>query len=353
LKYSTGDKKSGLVLLNQAVELARRLGNQQAIWLTTALLLFQQRQPQHMEQCLRVAEALWAGSHVGLNINSVYALVWTGDISLATGRRKFAEEVFGELRTMAERTGNFLCEIPSVAADANLTLMDGRLEDALDMATSINARGKEAGVPVLASAMTSLRFRAWFYLGASMKNIEQGIAWHRLPPIQCIFLAYLGRKNEAAEILEKDIVQKSSISTYESNYLSYTDTIFLEAALLIGHKPAAEIILKRLNVPGLCTTGLFWSTCIPRHLGGAAALLERYDEARKHYQEAIRVCAEMPFRPELALTRLQLAELLLEHYPAEKKEALEHLDFAIKEFREMKMQPSLERALRHKEILKA
>jgi len=32
---------------------------------------------------------------------------------------------------------------------------------------------------------------------------------------------------------------------------------------------------------------------------------------------------------------------------------LEHLDFATKEFREMKMQPSLERALRRKEILKA
>lgn len=46
-----------------------------------------------------------------------------------------------------------------------------------------------------------------------------------------------------------------------------------------------------------------------------------------------------------------LTELLLEHYPDEKKEALEHLDFAIKEFRDMKMQPSLERALRHKEIL--
>jgi hypothetical protein len=61
----------------------------------------------------------------------------------------------------------------------------------------------------------------------------------------------------------------------------------------------------------------------------------------------------MPFRPELALTRLQLAELLLERYPEEKKEAPEHLDFAIKEFREMKMQPSLERALRQKKILKA
>ncbi len=61
----------------------------------------------------------------------------------------------------------------------------------------------------------------------------------------------------------------------------------------------------------------------------------------------------MKFRPSLALARLQFTELLLEHYPDEKKEALEHLDFAIKEFREMEVQPSLERALRHKEILKA
>jgi hypothetical protein len=57
----------------------------------------------------------------------------------------------------------------------------------------------------------------------------------------------------------------------------------------------------------------------------------------------------MRFRPELALTRLQLAELLLEQYPLEKSEAIAHLDFVIPEFRDMKMQPSLERALRHKE----
>ena len=61
----------------------------------------------------------------------------------------------------------------------------------------------------------------------------------------------------------------------------------------------------------------------------------------------------LAFRPEIALTRLQLAELLLEHYPGPKAEALEHLDFAIGEFREMKMQPSLERALKQRENLKA
>ena len=41
------------------------------------------------------------------------------------------------------------------------------------------------------------------------------------------------------------------------------------------------------------------------------------------------VAGEMRFRPEIALTRLQFAELLLEHYPEDLAEALEHVNFAI------------------------
>ena len=88
-------------------------------------------------------------------------------------------------------------------------------------------------------------------------------------------------------------------------------------------------------------------------LGAASALLGKPDEARAYYQQALEACAKIRHRPEIALTRLQLAELLLEHYPDERAEALEHLDFAIGEFRDMKMQPSLERALRHRGLLKA
>jgi tetratricopeptide (TPR) repeat protein len=129
--------------------------------------------------------------------------------------------------------------------------------------------------------------------------------------------------------------------------------VALQAAVLAGHRQAAELLLRRLAGRSIYTSGFTLTTCTGRHLGGAAALLGRYEEAHKHYQEAIKVCTEMRFRPELALTHLQLAELLLEHYPKERAEALEHLDFAIAEFQDMKMQPSLERALRHKEILKA
>jgi hypothetical protein len=90
-----------------------------------------------------------------------------------------------------------------------------------------------------------------------------------------------------------------------------------------------------------------------RLLGDASALLKRPAEARGYYNQALEVCEKVRFRPEIALTRLGLAELLLDHYPEERPAAIEHLDFAIREFRDMKMQPSLERALRHRELLKA
>ncbi len=94
-------------------------------------------------------------------------------------------------------------------------------------------------------------------------------------------------------------------------------------------------------------------TCIARHLGDASTLNGQHEEGKAFYHQAIHVCTQTRHRPELALTRLGLAELLLDHYPDEHAEAIEHLDFAIGEFREMKMQPSLERALGRKQVLGA
>jgi hypothetical protein len=45
--------------------------------------------------------------------------------------------------------------------------------------------------------------------------------------------------------------------------------------------------------------------------------------------------------------------LLLKHYPDQKAEAIDRLDFAIGELRDIKMQPALERALTPRVNLKA
>ena len=77
------------------------------------------------------------------------------------------------------------------------------------------------------------------------------------------------------------------------------------------------------------------------------------DRARVLYTEAIEATKRLGFRPEIAQLNLSLAGLLLAHYPDERDAAIEHLDFAIAELRDMKMQPALERALRHRGLLKA
>src|SRR4029434_7617973 len=67
-------------------------------------------------------------------------------------------------------------------------------------------------------------------------------------------------------------------------------------------------------------------------------------QAHVYYQQALESCATIGFRPEIALTHLELAELLGKEDEGS-AEALAHLDFAIEELRTMGMQPALERAL--------
>jgi ATP/maltotriose-dependent transcriptional regulator MalT len=175
----------------------------------------------------------------------------------------------------------------------------------------------------------------------------------KFPP-DALRLASEHREAEAVAALDELITSRSALEPSEDE-TSSRDMHSLQAAMLVGHREAAELIAHRFAHSGLHTTGQSGGdlTCPSRHLGAAAAFLGRPEEARAYYQEALDMATRLRFRPEIALTRLQLAELLLAHYPDQKAEALEHLDFAIGELREMKMQPSLERALKQREILKA
>jgi len=359
---STGQMRSGLELLAQAVELARNLGDPNTLWTVGGYLLLHNAAPQHAQESVRFAEELMASPGIGVNAPvAIAGLVQAGNAFLVLGKRQRAEEAWGEVRAMAKRTGQFSLSLGSTWTDAFVALMDGHLEEVMDMARRIRSQGDEAGISQSANIWAGVvNVRARVYLGRRLEAMERALrdattVYDRFvaSPALCLVLAHLGRKEEVSEILERYVVRRPGIGTAEDETGTWIDTAYLEAAVLAGHRRVAELLLNRFTGTGVFISGVWYPTCVPRHLGAACALLNRPDEARRYYQEAIKVCTEMPFRPELALSRLQLAELLLEHYPKEKSEALAHLDFAIAEFREMKMQPSLERALRHKEILKA
>jgi len=360
-QWSEKDIKAAKKLLTQNVESAHRMGDQKALIAALQAKLRFLSIPQDNEERVSLAEELWElvrQAGIITSVQSQIMLEAAGNVFLQSGQRQQTEEVFSEWRDLARRTDNYHNIATSLGVDSVLAVLDGRLYEAIEMSDRIRAIGEETGA--LGFFMVWARkggLRAQLYLGMLPEDLERWDPEYQQQapgsePLHCLMQAHLGWDKEASEILDSQVVNRSNFGTDEDATDTWRDAFYLEASIPTKHRKAAKLLLERMNVPGLYICSEV-PTCIPRHLGGAAALLERYDEARQHYQEAIRVCTDMRFRPELALSRLQLAELLLDRYPDEKSEALEHLDFAIKEFREIKMQPSLERALRRKDILKA
>jgi len=354
VRCNKGELREGLAFMRRALDLARRLGDNEAIWSAADEWFQWSFAPQHAKERLHLAEELMASSRAGLRSMSLgVGLNSVLSIFLDWGQRRRAEEVLREYREYAERRGGVYGMITSTMTAGCLATIDGRLEEAEQTARGILARAEEVGIQFAGLFAFVAGCRAWPLLGKAGEALQLVVRTSSpfRPPAEALYLAHLGRDAEAVKLLEQCVITRPGIGSAEDETPAVSDILYLEAAVLVKHRQAAELLLNRF-ASGCSPLVGYAQTCTARHLGWASTLLGKYDEARKYYQEAIKVCTEMKFRPEIALTRLQLAELLLEHYPEEKKEALEHLDFAIKEFREMKMQPSLERALRHKEILK-
>jgi tetratricopeptide (TPR) repeat protein len=350
-----------LALISRALGLARHLGDPDTYWFTAGFWIVGVGAPEHDEERLRLAEELAERSRHGVSLQILtWGLWFLVQTFLEFGQRRRAEDVMAEMRTLAERSGQPNLLILSMINDATMAIWDGRLEEAVAIRRRMLARAEELGIVEFAMTWASWLLPARVHLGDAGRALESNLQGSRsltrnVGAEQMILfcLAHLGRYAEVAEMLERLVVTRPNIGSAEDESTVWADIASLGAALLVGHRQATELLLRRLADSNCVTSGLWLTTCTGRHLGAAAALLDKPDEARKHYQKTIKICTEMRFRPELALSRLQLAELLLEHYPKERSEASEHLDFAIKEFQDMKMQPSLERALRHKEILKA
>jgi serine/threonine protein kinase/tetratricopeptide (TPR) repeat protein len=362
VKQSGGNSPSEVVaLLGRALDLACRLKDPDTYWWIAGSWLWSAAGPQHEEEQLRLTQELAEQSRAGVSVLILGVSLWAiAHTFMQFGQRGRAVETMAEMKTLAERSGQPYLLILSMLNDAILAICDGRLEEAVAIRRSMLTRGEELGMREYAMAWATWIIPARVHLGDASRALESNLKGLRDFPqnlagdmliLYC--LTNLGQYAEIVEMLERLVITRPGMGSAEDETIIWLDMISLEAAVLAEHRQATELLLHRLAGCNSKTSGLWLTTCAGRHMGAAAALLGKPDEARKHYQEAIKVCTEIRFRPELALSRLQLAELLLEHYPTEKREALEHLDFAIKEFQNMKMQPSLERALRHKEILKA
>jgi tetratricopeptide (TPR) repeat protein len=342
---------SGHVLNRRAIEHARGLTDPAPFFFAAGYALTGMTSLGDRALISSVVEDIIARPHERVRSRDLgVCLLGATTVLLARGERAAAEALSSSLAQLAERTGDATIASLAMVGPILLALIDGRLEDAVALHYARRAHAIERQV----SGVNSGRGlgRPPLYLGRAAEFLSEFENPTRaVQAARALFLAYLGRLDEAQAIAKKfpDVGKDNDESG------THVIVNLLETAILCADRPTTQSLMRRLepfsDAAYFGNDGM--GVSFGRLLGDGARLCGQADDARGYYAKALEFCAKIRFRPETAVVRLDLAELLLEHYPDERDAAIEHLDFAIGEFREMKMQPSLERALRHRGLLKA
>jgi hypothetical protein len=352
-----GDSAECLRLSKSAAKLALELGDRQSfLWAAWPLLQGNATPPEQHYERLEIAQHLAGLDMSGIpNARLAMALLMAGQVHLTWGQREEAEREWARARDLAERSRDAEVALVPLQIQALIETLDGRLERPVQLGTRIREIGTDVGREQQGRAQSRVDRRALLFLGRANEALDM------IPdspnPVyasqRALYMAHAGRASEAREILH-ELLASRDVDSREDATPAAILRYLLEASEVLGDVDAAAAIERRMaQLAGFLHTEAEMCFNIGRLCGGAASLRNDAEAARGYYLQAIKVSERVRFRPELALTRLELGELLLEHYSEERAAAIEHLDFAIAEFREMKMQPSLERALRHKEVLKA
>jgi DNA-binding CsgD family transcriptional regulator/tetratricopeptide (TPR) repeat protein len=332
---------AGHAYLRAALERARALGDGEVYATVSGFgvgLLSSLRDRPLVEQLARETYARGralprVGSPNVLHLQLARLLVECGD-------REAADQVWTEVRQLAESTAD-----AAMVAAARITIslqsfFDGRLEDAIAAASPSASDPDSSNLPLTAAVAGFLLARPLHYLG---RGAEVDLAFfsqpHRLrQAARANVLARLGRCQEASGVRARFAGIEES--TDESGLNVLVD--LFEASITCGDMGMAAALYERLLPLSnrLHGTNL---VSIGRLLGEAATMLGRPDEARASMQEAFELSRRVRLRPEVALIRLDLGELLVRHYPRERSQGAEHLKSAVEELRDMRMLPALTR----------
>jgi DNA-binding CsgD family transcriptional regulator len=346
-------RQGASTLLLQGLKLARQVDDAEALF-RSAFGLLLTSPPHHWGERLRIAEEATGWPRQAVSAQTLGLVLWfAGVFHLAQGERARAEEVWREMEKLAERTHVVSVRLMVPERDALLSIVDGRLEDALvqwrqyvERADALGAslRGRMLGLNPLFS-LTRYLGRAETWLTASDEFVRMGGFRTDTPARAATCLAQVGHVEEARALIGPMLDEIAASSGDDETPMHELGNL-LEAAIVVGHRRAARRLMARLDCVAHLSFGTAFDTCLGRHLGDAALLIGDGVAARAYYAQALVAAGKIRFRPELALTHLRLAELLFEDVDdAARSEALEHLAVAIPELQEMHMQPALERAL--------
>jgi class 3 adenylate cyclase len=335
------------VRLRQAVDAAEALGSNQELYLAAGWAFRHLLAMRDLPTLERLALMLVDRPREGARAVDIgVCLRYLGSWFLGSADRSRAESLWGQLTNLARNSHDVTLQRLALEPACILSFLDGDLEGTIRGC----AERRDAGAETATWGwLQEVWNRSLAYSGRHADELEEISAEpaRTRPQLagRAVLLTYLGQHDEAKQIL----AGFDGLESAEDESALAILLALLEVATALKDRASVESLYRRLEsldrvLPGKDSHFVSFQ----RQLGDCDRFLGRLERARDHYLQSIEECQRIGFRPDLALTRLALAELLLDHFPKDGAQALRYLDEAIAEFQAMRMQPALERALRRK-----
>jgi DNA-binding CsgD family transcriptional regulator len=293
-------------------------------------------QREDLETKLALATEAIGWPRDGVRVGLCAPVLWfCARMLLTAGQRDRAEAVWQEVDRLSRNTHDPTARRKALETEILLPELDGDLDAAAAAIDNLIAKreelGQQAGVNLQAT-LYSIRLAS--YLGRTLVSGELAPQPVLIPLAE----AYSGNRASAEQVLRSGHLL---VETEALNHLLRKLDMAIRAE---NREVCAELVPQIEPCSHILGNWYFDPAAVGRRLADAEVLLGMPEQARKHYNDALEVCLRVRFRPEIALVRLGLAQLLLDHYSNEQTTAMELLDLTIPELEQMRMQPALERA---------
>ena len=326
-----GMPDSARVLHQQTLQLARRLGDPQALQVALRSRFWLPWEPAELETILASAdEALAVAQHGGTVEQTLDASAFRLHLLLAIGDvNGFAAEL-QHFTLLAEDLQQPFHRYHAVSMRAAQALAAGRFDDAETLARAALKLG--APLPGLDASgaygmqmFTIARERGELpQLAPLVKQFVEGTpdsaAWQ---PALALVLAEIGKIEEARASLTQLAARQFQSVAHDSLWLVCIAYLAETCALVREPAPAAELYAMLAPWSGRNVVAGSVVVCygpVDRFLGMLCAVMGRCDRARGHFDAALAMCERQANRPWLASTQYEYSAMLLER--GDKNDAL-------------------------------
>jgi class 3 adenylate cyclase len=306
----------------QMAELARRSGDDMAhalFWeLGSASAVADPRTLSEIGKlaldALRAAEAAGREESIFFARHALYrSHVISGEGADAEREQERAAALAQRLRSRALRSTTEAMQCQRALWEGRLGDAERHMQAALDLFPSSRMGGTFQVYSTQIGALRRLQGR--------LADVERGVrrGAELLPFVvayRChlaCFLAEMGHQDDARAVFAEVALGGFAKLRRDGNYLMNL-ALLCDACLLVGNLEAATLLYDLVRpFEGTC---LFFATattygCADRHLGNLAAMVERFDDATRHFEQALAFERRMGARTWLARAQIDYARMCL------------------------------------------